>query len=493
MTHSAADSPLPAHRLPAHKGRSLILLGHGSHLNANSSEAVRGHAAAVRATHLFDEVLEASWKEEPSLREVLGLAQFCDVTAVPLFVSEGYFTGTVIPRELGLEWRGRVPPEGVTEVLEGRRVHYTRPYGVHPAMAGVIRARAAEVCPEWSAADTALIVLGHGTGRDAQSQQAIEAAAAALRGTGEFAEVAALYLDQEPRVERWPELVGAPRVVIVPFFASEGWHTQETIPADLELDGPRTELTVNGGPRTVFYARPVGTHPAVTEVIVSLVAACKTAAAPVHPAWAEAGAALTAALERAGAAGLRVGEVQITPLEAGGHDLRHVLDAGRRDLQPIALRELGAYTGRTAAGEHRPIRTQLNLRRGWRTLASAGEVRRALQAVYPSVLEQAAAAQAGQLQPTPWPDTAGRQSGIYSRVGDAPPETVAQVQAELCSRCARTPLWPTAANKPSALLDATFLDESGGLLPCPEACTLLVSAVREAMPRRKSPKEAPHD
>ena len=107
MTHSAADSPLPAHRLPAHKGRSLILLGHGSHLNADSSEAVRGHAAAVRATHLFDEVLEASWKEEPSLREALGLAQFCDVTAVPLFVSEGYFTGTVIPRELGLEWRGR--------------------------------------------------------------------------------------------------------------------------------------------------------------------------------------------------------------------------------------------------------------------------------------------------------------------------------------------------------------------------------------------------
>ncbi|WP_341765366.1 CbiX/SirB N-terminal domain-containing protein [Deinococcus radiodurans] len=94
----------------ANGGRTLILLGHGSHLNADSAAAVRRHARAVRAQGLFDEVLEGSWKEEPSLRQLLRLARFRDVTVVPLFVSEGYFTGTVIPRELGFEWRGPVPP-----------------------------------------------------------------------------------------------------------------------------------------------------------------------------------------------------------------------------------------------------------------------------------------------------------------------------------------------------------------------------------------------
>uniref|UniRef100_UPI0024300D63 CbiX/SirB N-terminal domain-containing protein n=1 Tax=Deinococcus wulumuqiensis TaxID=980427 RepID=UPI0024300D63 len=91
-------------------GRTLVLLGHGSHLNADSAQAVRRHAQAVRERGLFGEVIEAYWKEEPSLRQVLRLARFRDVTVVPLFVSEGYFTNQVLPRELGLTWRGPLPP-----------------------------------------------------------------------------------------------------------------------------------------------------------------------------------------------------------------------------------------------------------------------------------------------------------------------------------------------------------------------------------------------
>jgi sirohydrochlorin ferrochelatase len=45
------------------------------------------------------------WKEEPSLRDVLFLfdpESIREVYVVPNFISEGYFTQTVVPRELEL-------------------------------------------------------------------------------------------------------------------------------------------------------------------------------------------------------------------------------------------------------------------------------------------------------------------------------------------------------------------------------------------------------
>lgn len=450
--------------------RTLIVLGHGSHLNADSAQAVRRHAQAVRERGLFGEVLEAYWKEEPSLRQVLRLARSRDVTVVPLFVSEGYFTNQVLPRELGLTWRGPLPPQGVREVVDGRQLHYTRPYGIHPAMSDVILARAAEVYPDWTPQDTALVVLGHGTGRDPHSREAIEQAADRLRQGGHFAEVQALYLDQEPNVADWPSLTCAPTVVIVPFFASEGWHTLETIPADLGLSGPVTRL----GGRTVCYSRPVGTHPAVTEVVLRLVedsaetedTAARTAPAQIHPDWQAAGETLAQALTSG--SGLRVGELHITPLPEGGFHLCHQDDVGRADLRAVPLQDLSAWTGRSDEGHHRPIRTGRTLPRGWFAAVDAAELRAALHAVYPAVLEQAHLWEQGKLPVTPWPETATRQSGRYARVRRAPPEQVAQARHDLCSGCLRTPLW--AGEPPAA--DAFPL-------PCPEACTLLVSHVRQ--------------
>lgn len=456
---------------PADLGRTLILLGHGSHLNSDSAQAVRRHAIEARALGLFGEVLEGSWKEEPSLRQLLRLARYRDVTVVPLFVSEGYFTGTVIPRELGLEWRGPVPPEGVSEMVEGRQVHYTRPYGVHPEMSRVILARAAEVCADWNPPETALVVLGHGTGRDAQSQEAIEAAAARLRESGQLAEVLALYLDQEPQVSDWATLTTAPDVVIVPFFASEGWHTQETIPHDLGLSGTVTEFaSAPHGPRRVFYSRPVGTHPAVTDVVLRLLAdSAKQPPTATDADWQAAGEALA----QAAVTGLSVGELSLTPLADGTFDLRHRDDAGRLDLKVIPPTDLSAHTGRSDAGTHRPIRTQRSLPHGWHSVVEAGQLRAALHAVYPAILEEAHLWEAGLLPVIPWPATAARQSGIYASVKRASPAEVARACKQTCSACLRTPLWAGED------LTATFLQGNAGGLPCPEACTLLVAHVRE--------------
>jgi sirohydrochlorin cobaltochelatase len=50
---------------------ALLLLGHGSTLNADSSAPTYQHAEEIRKRRLFGEVHVAFWKEEPNFRQAL--------------------------------------------------------------------------------------------------------------------------------------------------------------------------------------------------------------------------------------------------------------------------------------------------------------------------------------------------------------------------------------------------------------------------------------
>lgn len=468
--------------------RSLVLIGHGSHLNGESAQAVYRYAEMLRERGLYDEVIEGYWKEEPSLRQVLKTTASTDVTVIPMFISEGYFTETVIPRELGLGHQGPVPPEGVARVLGGRTVRYTLPYGVHPSMQEVILARAREALPDASPHDTALIVLGHGTTRNENSNKVVHQNAEFIRQSGQFAEVHALFLDEEPKVGTWPDVVRAPRVVVVPFFASEGWHTLETIPEDMGLTGDVTVFADHAaGPQTVYYAKPVGTHPTVADVILHLAEEASGASTgdgdedrAHHAAWA-------ALLDRA-RHGLRLGEALISP-HSGMFELRHALDDGLpgADLQtlvtPEGVRDLTRFDN---AGQHRPVHTYRTLPRGWRAVLNEADLRRAVHYLYPAVTEESYAHRCHTLRPTPWPTTARRQTGIYAKVQKATTEQVDELVGELCAPCLRTPLWA------GLKLNRTFLDGVPGGMPCAEACTFLVAEMRDELSGKR--KQAPsHD
>ena len=223
---------------------ALVLAGHGSHLNARSSEAVRAHARALSEDGHWDEVLVAFWKEEPSLSRALDGCTATDVTVVPVFMSEGYFTSEVIPAEMGLD--------GPVTRCEGRTIRCTRPVGVHPALAGIVVERALEA---GAAAKDAVFVLGHGNRRIAATASAVHEQAERVRATGRFAEVAAVFTDQDPNVAAIPDVAGARNAVVVPFFASEGWHVGQ--------------VAANGA-HAVRYAEPAGTHPGIAAVIRAL-------------------------------------------------------------------------------------------------------------------------------------------------------------------------------------------------------------------------------
>jgi len=235
--------------------RALVLVGHGSHLHPDSSASVHGHADRIRSCGAFDEVRAAFWKEEPSLSRAFDGLQADDVTVVPVFISGGYFTRQVIPREMRLG--------GKLTRLDGRLVRYTEPIGAHPALARVILQRATEAGAQ---PEDALAVLGHGTPRNPESERNVYIQTDQVRELNAHNEVTTVFIDQEPNMEKVFDLVSAETVVMVPLFIADGWHVGETIPEDMALDGVETRR----GGRKLRYARAVGTHPAVADVILEL-------------------------------------------------------------------------------------------------------------------------------------------------------------------------------------------------------------------------------
>ncbi|MBA2712598.1 MAG: hypothetical protein H0U55_03465 [Rubrobacteraceae bacterium] len=238
--------------------KALVIVGHGSHLNGDSSLPVYEHAARIRATKEFDEVVECFWKEEPSMRHVLDTVESEDVYVVPAFISEGYFTQQVIPRELGLA--------GSLTVKGDKTVHYAGPLGTFEGMPDVILERTDDLMRGREVSGrTALVLLGHGTDLNKNSGGVIYLNAGRIRERGIYDLVEVGFLDQEPEIGGVVDGVEAENAILIPLFIAEGWHTRETIPEDLGLTG---EVTLRQD-KTIYYGAPVGTHPSMANLIAA--------------------------------------------------------------------------------------------------------------------------------------------------------------------------------------------------------------------------------
>jgi len=238
--------------------KALVIVGHGSHLGVDSSLPVYEHAGRIRETGEFDEVVECFWKEEPSMRHVLDTVEAQDVFVVPAFISEGYFTQQVIPRELGLT--GPVTRKG------GKTIRYAGPLGTFEGMPDVILERTDDLMRGRELSGrTALVLLGHGTDLNKNSGGVIYLNAERIRERGIYDLVEVGFLDQAPEIAGVVDSVAVENVIVIPLFIAEGWHTRETIPEDLGLGG---EVTVSGG-KTIYYGAPVGTHPSLANLIAA--------------------------------------------------------------------------------------------------------------------------------------------------------------------------------------------------------------------------------
>jgi sirohydrochlorin cobaltochelatase len=269
---------------------ALLLLGHGSTENPDSSQPTWEHADAIRQSGVFGSVHCAFWKEEPSFRQVWPTIEEEEVYVVPNFISEGYFTKQVVPRELELEGHTtRRSSLGGSSLggssLGGTRhlVHYCDPVGIHPKMTDLLVKRARELVDEnVKAEETALIIVGHGTNLNKKSTEAIKDQVEAIRRSGEpFAEVLDAYMEEAPFIADWKSLTDAPTVVVVPFFIADALHSYQDIPVLLGIESEPTEAASRRevfrqnpyrfGERTLYYSSAIGTDPSIAEVILDQV------------------------------------------------------------------------------------------------------------------------------------------------------------------------------------------------------------------------------
>ena len=104
------------------KDVALILAGHGSTKNADSSRFTRETAHRLRERGIFAEVRAGFWKEEPSFADALRGLQSKRAVVVPWFLAKGYFTTQILPREFGetagMECRVTEPIGSRPEILE---------------------------------------------------------------------------------------------------------------------------------------------------------------------------------------------------------------------------------------------------------------------------------------------------------------------------------------------------------------------------------------
>jgi len=261
--------------------QALVIAAHGSHLNPNASDPTYAHADAIRETGAFDEVREVFWKEEPHFREGIRTLEAEEVFVVPLFISEGYFTEQVIPRELRFEaWDPELwESDGTsasTVTLEAtdveKTIQYCGPVGTHDAMTDVIVKRAESTTGDPDVGDRfGLAVVGHGTERNDTSAEAIEYHARRIDDLDRFEAVEALYMDEEPEVDDVTDYFESEDIVVVPLFIADGYHTQEDIPEDMGLTddyrlGWDVPAEVDG--HRIWYTGAVGTEELVADVIL---------------------------------------------------------------------------------------------------------------------------------------------------------------------------------------------------------------------------------
>lgn len=286
--------PSSSFRIPR-PDAALVLLGHGSTLNADSSRPVRDHSARMRRTRLFAEVATGFWKEHPAfcgcLRQVLAPRVFI----VPMFISEGYFTEELIPRELGMiDSSGKLMRH---RHRGAQHVHYCRPVGTHASMTQLILERAREVVMQSPGpaglppepGQTSLFIAGHGTGNNENSRKSVEMQALEIGRLGIYAGVHAVFMEEIPRIEDCIRTCPTKDLVVVPFFMSDGLHGQEDIPVLLgessEAVASRMQSglptwinpTVREG-RRVWYTPGIGSDPRMLEVVLERVAEAEAGA-----------------------------------------------------------------------------------------------------------------------------------------------------------------------------------------------------------------------
>lgn len=435
-----------------------------------------------------------------------------EVYIVPDFISEGYFTQEVIPRELQLT--------GPTTIRDGKTLHYCLPVGVHRSMTDLILRRAREVAEGADPNDTTLIITGHGTGLNQNSTKAIKDQADLITASGAgYKLVTDAYMEEAPFIAEWDKMSETKNVVVVPFFISDGLHSYQDIPVMLGIEpevGPAASQreVFRQNPhqlrgKTLYYSSAIGTEILLADVILDQITDfdAKHSPAPVLPTDTP---RLDQHLKKLVREGVnQIGQITIhRDLCEFAYALYHIDDEdlatqpafGGLDhhLGPAAARDISTYA---EDGEYRFTKGKINLRRGWiMTLDNEEELLRALDQLYPACTALFIKHSHGELPIEDLREKLGRQTGMYRFAKSISDEGAQKLIQQVCGpahNCAKKILWKLDANTP---LDDSEASRFNGIpgdvsqkaaipLLCREACNHFVAECRKAAKKEFDAKQ----
>lgn len=243
---------------------ALILAAHGSRSDSSVNDVVARYARAVEAEGLFDAVVPAFHLGEPAFATVLDVLDADDAVVIPVMTSAGYYSETVLPRELAKNRRA-----------SSIRIRQVRPIGTHPEFLSLVVRRIRYLLATFAleARQTTVAIVGHGTARHHHSRSATHEVVDELRRRSVCAELIPAFLDEDPRIDTILDRASGANVVVVPFLISNGPHATEDVPRAVGID-PHGDavwpLVSRSNGRIVVCDEAVGTDPGIVSLIISI-------------------------------------------------------------------------------------------------------------------------------------------------------------------------------------------------------------------------------
>lgn len=220
----------------------MIVVSHGQPSDPAPAEADLAELTARVADHLQGWRFHSATLASPgALNDALDACKDAPLI-YPLFMTDGWFTQSVLPKRAA-----------------GRAARILPPLGTDPALpqlaCDLLNDSLAE--KNWHAGDTCLIIAAHGSGRSQNSARATKHFSDALEKIMTFGEIRVGFIEEPPYLGDLVFDTG-PQTICLPFFAAGGGHVIDDIPEALDLaDFP--------GPRL----HPIGTDPGVPALIAA--------------------------------------------------------------------------------------------------------------------------------------------------------------------------------------------------------------------------------
>lgn len=196
-------------------------MAHGDCGGERSNGLALRVAERARRSKRFTEVHVGFMKGEPPLETAFSAIGNTRVRVLPLFLSDGYYVETAIPRRLGLHHN---------RDAEGRQVIFSRPLGLDPRLPGVLAQAAVDCAWQHGMAPAGLDILlvAHGSKTSDKSAIATRQVAAEIAKKKLFAAVNTAFLEQAPFfAEVLPACAGP--TLVIGLFAGEGQHAVEDV------------------------------------------------------------------------------------------------------------------------------------------------------------------------------------------------------------------------------------------------------------------------